>query len=69
MRVMGKAFEPNGLNAIFAVVAAKVATLANGFDSAVASATAFIAMLYATVLLATAVVKFVKEVKGRNNGD
>lgn len=67
MRTMGRVLEPNGLNAIFAVVAAKVATLAGGFDSFVASATAFIAMLYAAVLLATAVVKFIKEVK--KNGD
>lgn len=64
------AFESNGLNAFFAVVAAKISFTLAEFGECISVATALCAFIYAATLAGTSVLRFIREVRsGGGNGD
>ncbi len=60
---MKSLFENSGINAFFAVVAAKVSYYFGNIDSTVATATSIAAFVYVFFLAASSALRFIRELK------
>lgn len=69
-RMFKNAFESNGLNAFFAVVAAKISFSLAEFGEWISVATSVCVFVYAATLAGTSALRFIREVRsGGGNSD
>lgn len=63
-KIVRNAFETNGINAFFAVIAAKISFSLAEFSEWISALTAIFVLIYTAALALTSVLRFIRDARG-----